>query len=169
MNIETRRLILRHSTMADVPALFEFLGDAAAMRHTHVDASLRECRRRVAVHEWRRRRDGYAPWTIVTKGDGRIVGWGGLYDDPFEPGWGVEVGYYFHPANWGKGYATELVAACMSLADDVLQLVDVRAFARPENFPSRRVLEKAGFKAVRFVPEMERILYRRGRHGMRPN
>jgi ribosomal-protein-alanine N-acetyltransferase len=164
MNIETARLVLRRPRLADVPSLFEFLGDAEAMRYTHADTSLHGCRRRVAVHEWRRRRDGYAPWTIVSKADSRIIGWGGLYDDPFDPGWGVEAGYFFHPAVWGQGYATELMKACTSLADDVLCLSEVRAFARPENVGSRRVLEKAGFEVVRFVPEMERLLYRRGRH-----
>ena len=161
MNMETSRLILRHPSLTDVPRLFEFLGDAKAMRHTHLHASPRECRRRVAVHEWRRRQDGYAPWTIVTKADGRTIGWGGLYDDPFDPGWGVEVGYYFDPAAWGRGYATELTMACTSLADD-LHLPEVHAFAHPENVGSRRVLEKAGFEAVRFVPTMLRFLYRRG-------
>jgi RimJ/RimL family protein N-acetyltransferase len=58
MSIETSRLILRHSTLSDVPGLFEFLGDAEAMRYTHADASLRQCRRRVAIHEWQRRRNG---------------------------------------------------------------------------------------------------------------
>lgn len=85
MNMETSRLILRRPTLADVPKLFEFLGDTEAMQYTHADASPRDCRRRVAAHEWRRRRDGYAPWTIATKTDARIVGWGGLYDDPLEP------------------------------------------------------------------------------------
>lgn len=28
---------------------------------------------------------GYAPWTIVRRGDGKVIGWGGLHDDPFEP------------------------------------------------------------------------------------
>lgn len=167
MDCETSRLLLRRPTLADVPRLFEFLGDVEAMRRTHADASLRECRRRVAVHERQRRRIGYAPWTVVTKADGRTIGWGGLYDDPFDPGWGVEVGYYFDPEAWGKGYATELVVACVSLADDGLGLPEVRAFARPENAGSRRVLEKAGFEVVRFLPEMERLLYRRDRHGCR--
>lgn len=167
MGIETSRLILRRPTLADVPRLSEFLGDVEAMQHTHADVSLRECRRRVAVHERRRRRDGYAPWTVVTKADFRIVGWGGLYADPFDPRWGVEVGYYFDPAAWGHGYATELTAACTSLADDVLALSEIRAFARPENVASRRLLEKAGFEAVCFIPDMERFLYRRGRHGGR--
>jgi [ribosomal protein S5]-alanine N-acetyltransferase len=163
MIIETPRLILRHPMLADVPRLFEFLGDGQAMRHTHADASLRDCRRRIALHERRRRRDGYAPWIIVTKADGRLIGWGGLYDDPFEPGWGVELGYYFDPGAWGWGYATELALACTSLADDHLRLPALGAFARPENLGSRRVLEKAGFEAVRFVPELERLLYRRDR------
>ena len=133
------------------------------MRHTHVDASLRDCRRRIAAHEWQRRRDGFGPWTAVTRTNARIVGWGGLYTDPFDPGWGPEVAYFFHPDCWGRGYATELVAASLDLADRVLELPEVRAFARPENAASRRVLEKAGFEIVRFVPEMERWLYRRRR------
>jgi ribosomal-protein-alanine N-acetyltransferase len=74
MDVETSRLILRRPRLADVPALFEFLGDAKAMQHTHADASLRECRRRVVVHEWRRRHDGYAPWTIIAKSDGQTIG-----------------------------------------------------------------------------------------------
>lgn len=167
MDVETSRLILRRPSLADVPALFEFLGDAEAMQHTHVDASLRECRRRIAIHEWRRRHDGYAPWTIVAKSEGRIVGWGGLYDDPFDPGWGVEVAYFFHPSAWGQGYASEVVAACTDVADYALHLPEVKAFAHPANARSRRVLERAGFEVVRFVPEMDRFLYRRRRQELR--
>lgn len=160
MDTETPRLVLRRPTLADVPRLFEFLGDPEAMRFTHVDTSLRQCRRRIAVHEWRRRRDGCAPWAVATKADGRVVGWGGVYCDPFAPGWGFEIGYSFHPAVWRRGYATELAAACVGLADD-LRLAELHAFAHPDNAGSRRVLQKAGFAAVRFVPEMERLLYRR--------
>ena len=163
MAMETARLMLRRPTLADVPELFTFLGDAAVMQYTDVEASIRDCRRRVAAHEHRRRQDGYAPWTVVGKADGRIVGRGGLYNDPFEPGWGVEVGYFFHPDVWGRGYATELVAACIDFADRVLRLPEVRAFAHPANAGSRRVLEKSGFEIVRYVPELERLLYSRAR------
>jgi len=165
MEIETERLLLRPPRLADVPTLFEFLGDAEAMRYTHCDATLRICRRRIAVHEWCRRRDGCAPWAVISKADGRIIGWGGLYQDPFDPGWGVEVGYSFRPQAWGRGYATELVAASLETGDKVLHLPEVRAFARPNNAASRRVLEKSGFEAVRFVPEMGRLLYCRRRNG----
>jgi RimJ/RimL family protein N-acetyltransferase len=163
MIADTARLSLRHPTLADVPALFTFLGDRRSMQYTHVDASLRDCRRRVAVHERKRRVNGYAPWTVVLRSTGRIIGWGGLYDDPFDPGWGVEVGYFFHPDVWGQGYATELVMACGDIADRVLKLPAITAFARPENIGSRRVLEKSGFELIRYIPKMERLLYSRAR------
>jgi [ribosomal protein S5]-alanine N-acetyltransferase len=162
-DLKTPRLILRRPRLADVPGLFEFMGDRSAMRYTQAHASMETCRRQIAVCEYRRRHDGYAPWAILTKEDRRIIGWGGLYDDPFDPGWGVEVIYRFHPAAWGKGFATELVSACTRYADTVLGLVEIGAFTHPDNAASRRVLEKAGFEEVRFVPEMERILYRRQR------
>ena len=165
MQIETDRLLLRPPRIADVPALYTFLGDAEAMRFTHVDRSLRQCRRRIAVHERRRRRDGCAPWTVVAKEGGEIIGWGGLYEDPFDPGWGIEVGYSFHPVSWGQGYASELVAASLDIADNSLKLAEVGAFARPENTASRRILAKFGFEEMRFVPEMGRLLYRRCRPG----
>jgi len=166
MHCQTRRLILRHPRLADVPQLFEFLGDARAMRYTQVDPSLRACRRRVAIHEHQRRRRGFAPWTVVAKADEQIIGWGGLYDDPFEPGWGVEVGYFFHPSTWGRGYASELVGATTAFADDMLRLPKLRAFAHAENTASRRVLERAGFEVERFIPEMERLLYSRSHPGL---
>jgi hypothetical protein len=40
----------------------------------------------------------------------------------------VEIGY-FHPAAWGQGFATELVATCTDLADHTLEL--------PKSGPSR--------------------------------
>lgn len=167
MRLETQRLILRPARGADVPILFTFLGDADAMQHTHVDPSLRACRKRVMVHEWFRRRDGYAPWVIVRKDGERIIGWGGLYNDPFAPGWGCEIGYFFHPEAWGHGYASELAAVVLAHADNDLKLPEVRAFAHPDNAASQRVLEKARFAKVRFVPEMDRFLFSRARQSDR--
>ncbi|RXT53016.1 GNAT family N-acetyltransferase [Bosea sp. Tri-44] len=160
MEILTERLSLRPTKLSDVPALFTFLGDAEAMLHTQQFATLRACRRHVAGHEWQRRRLGCAPWTVRSRADGAIIGWGGLFEDPFDPGWGVELGYWFAPAAWGKGYASELAAASVVEARDQLHLPELRAFARPENVGSCRVLEKAGFMRQRYIPELERHLYR---------
>jgi ribosomal-protein-alanine N-acetyltransferase len=163
--IETDRLLLSRPCLSDAPDIHTFLGDPEAMRFTHVAASLRDCRRRVAVHERRRRSDGYAPWSVRLKGSGRLVGWGGLFQDPFDPGWGTELGYWFHPDAWGHGYASELAAAAVREADETFALPKLCAFARPDNVGSRRVLEKAGFKVVRYVPELERDYLERARCG----
>jgi len=159
MTLETARLLLRPPRLSDAPALFEFLGDATAMQYTMRQASLRDCRRYLAAHERQRRRVGCAPWVVAEKGTGATIGFGGLYDDPFDPGWGVEVGYFLAPASWGKGYATELVQFCVALARDQARWPRLRAFAHPENTASQRVLLKAGFAQERFVPEMNRLLY----------
>jgi RimJ/RimL family protein N-acetyltransferase len=146
--------------MSDAAALFGFLDDVEAMRYTQALASLRDCRRYLAVHERQRRRTGCTPWVVLRKDDCAIIGFGGLYDDPFYPGWGIELGYFFAPAAWGCGYATELARFCLDLAERERRWPQIRAFARPQNTASQRVLQKAGFEMVRYVPEMERYLYR---------
>ena len=162
MTIRTDRLELRPVRGSDAPSLFEFLGDAEAMQFTQSHPSLRACRRRLAGFEWQRRRVGFAAWTAVFLSDRRVIGWGGLYVDPFDQGWGPELGYAFHPDTWGQGYATELAQAALDLADGALGVAGVSAFVHPDNVASRRLLDRMGFALVRPIPEMDRLLLRRG-------
>ena len=163
--LNTARLLLRPPRPSDAAPFFAFLGDPAAMRFTHCHASVRECRRRLAAFEWQRRQAGFAPWAVLTRDDGQLVGWGGLYEDPFDPGWGMELGYSLHPAAWGQGYATELARACLAWGDEELEAPEVWAFVHPDNTASRRVLDRTGFTKVRLLPEKERILLRRAKGG----
>ncbi|WP_036347646.1 GNAT family N-acetyltransferase [Microvirga sp. BSC39] len=160
MIFDTESLHLRPPCSSDALLLFRFLGDAQAMRFTQAHPSLDHTDRYLEAHELNRQRVGYAPWTILEKSSRTIVGFGGLYEDPFDPGWGLEVGYYFAPSAWGKGYATELVRFSLALLRQDRALSVVRAFAHPENTASRRVLLKAGFTEERFIPFMNRHLYR---------
>ena len=159
MTLETDRLLLSIPRLAEAPGLFDFLGDMRAMRHTLPLETMRDCRRHIAGHARQRRKVGYGPWTVRAKADGQIIGFGGLYDDPFDPGWGIEVSYAFASQTWNNGFATELTRFCLVFARKELGVHLVRAFAHPENVASRRVLEKAGFREQRFVPEMNRYLY----------
>ena len=166
--IETKRLLLSEPKLSEVPALFSFLGDKSAMQHTRCDVNFRECRRRIAVHEWKRRHEGFAPWTVRLKTTEKIIGWGGIYNDPFDPGWGMELGYYFSPAAWGNGYATELCFAALQYSDEQLLADEVSAFAHRQNAASNALLTKLGFEYMRFVQDMDRNLYSRKRPKIAP-
>jgi ribosomal-protein-alanine N-acetyltransferase len=161
MSLETERLTFRPPRLADAAPLFEFLGDSTAMQYTTVQDSLRDCRRYLAAHERQRRRVGCAPWVTVEKQTGRTIGFGGLYVDPFDPGWGVEVAYFFAPTAWGKGYATELARFCIAHAKQQARWQTLSAFAHPQNVASQAVLRKSGFREERLMPELQRLLYRR--------
>ncbi|MGB2721183.1 MAG: GNAT family N-acetyltransferase [Rhodococcus sp. (in: high G+C Gram-positive bacteria)] len=56
----------------------------------------------------------------------------------------IEVGYWVHPAEWGRGYAGEL----LDLAQDHTYGPPMAAQVYPANSASRRVLERAGFTLV---------------------
>ncbi len=153
----TARLHLAPPRLEDAPDLFAFMGDAEVMRHTYRQESMRSMRRHIAAHRCQARRLGFGPWTIRHAGE--VIGFGGLNDDPFDPGYGPEIAYFFARDAWGKGFAGELVAASLALAR-ARGLATVRAFAHPDNTASRRVLARAGFTVECFVPEMSRWLYR---------
>jgi RimJ/RimL family protein N-acetyltransferase len=102
----------------------------------------------------------FGPWTVRLQGSEEPVGWGGLVLDPYAPGWGVEVGYFFEPSLWGLGYATELVRAAVRYGTTKVGLIEIEAYVRPANHASKRVLEKTGFVSRGYVPELERVHYR---------
>jgi RimJ/RimL family protein N-acetyltransferase len=164
--IETPRLLLRPLRDEDIGPLFEIQGDPQAMRFTYLAPSLAECARWLRTHEALRAENGFAPWVTVLRGEDRVVGWGGLGVDPFDPAWGPEVRYFFHPAHWGHGLATELVRASVKEGFEALALPVIGAFARPDNAASIRVLEKCRFRLLRYEPALERNHYELARPGL---
>jgi RimJ/RimL family protein N-acetyltransferase len=58
-----------------------------------------------------------------------------------------------------EGYASELIAFCITEARHLRLCAKLTAFAHSEDLASQKVLTRAGFVAERFVPEMARWLY----------
>lgn len=96
---------------------------------------------------------------MTLRADGHVVGWGGLGVDPFAPGWGPEVSYFLHPAQLGRGLATEVVRASVAHGFATLALPAIGAFARPDNAAPIRVLEKCGFGLLGWEPALGRNHY----------
>lgn len=56
----------------------------------------------------------------------------------------TEVGYVLHKKFWGKGYASEAVAALLEYARKNIDVAYIIAYAHIENIGSTRVMEKCG-------------------------
>jgi ribosomal-protein-alanine N-acetyltransferase len=89
---------------------------------------------------------GFWVW-LATLGDGSEVGLAGFGGRPREDR-RLTLGYSVHDEHQGHGYATEIVELLTqwALGRDDIELV--RLTIRPENAPSLRVAEKAGFAAT---------------------
>lgn len=154
--INTEHLILRPFKEDDSQFLYLIQSDPNSMQYTFCSKSLDESQSRLKAYASQLNQLGFAPWTIVLKSNKEIIGWGGLNVDPYESGWGTEVAYFFHPNYWSRGYATELVKASIQYGFSTLQLTEINAYVHIRNHSSIRVLEKCGFRPVRYVPELRR-------------
>lgn len=158
-SIKTTHLSLRPLHPADYEPLYQIQSDAQAMQYTYVATSLEEFCEHISAYANLETTIGYAPWAIVEAASASLCGWGGLCIDPFDPGWGVEISYYFSPQVWGRGYATELTYAALTHGFETLYLPAIGAFAHPENKASNRVLVKCGFCLHHYEPKLARNFY----------
>ena len=88
----SHRMTFLPPNQSDIPQIFEFLGDPVAMQFTDPSLDFDACRLKIMAHEAQRPKIGFAPWSIRTENSARIIGWGGLYLDPFDEGWGLGSG-----------------------------------------------------------------------------
>ena len=109
---------------------------------------------------------GYGYWSFVDRESGAFLGNGGLAS--FERGLPdlagyPEAGWAFVPDAWGRGLATEAMAAILGWADEVLGRPEIRCIIDPGNAASQRVAAQLGFKAMGEVdfPPGKTGLYRR--------
>lgn len=113
---------------------------------------------------------GFGYWSFLDRASGAFLGNGGLAW--FERGIagleGVpEAGWAFIPDAWGKGLATEAMAAVLEWADATLAAPEIRCIIDPGNQASRRVADKLGFRFLESSDEaLGRIdLFSRQRSG----
>ncbi|WP_430387979.1 GNAT family N-acetyltransferase [Dyella sp. 20L07] len=93
---------------------------------------------------------GYGYWAVEEKETGRYIGDIGFADfrrdmEPSLEGM-LEFGWVLAPSAHGKGYASEAVAAATAWGEQHFGALRAVCIISPENLPSIRVAEKAGFK-----------------------
>jgi RimJ/RimL family protein N-acetyltransferase len=142
--VDTARLVLRQPTNADAASIFQrYASDLDVTRFLgwprHQSIQDTEVFLQFSAQEWTRWPAG--PDLICSRAGGQLLGSTGL---GFQTANEAVTGYVLATDAWGKGYATEALAAMLDVARGV-GVTRLFAQCHPEHRPSQRVLEKCGF------------------------
>jgi RimJ/RimL family protein N-acetyltransferase len=166
--VETERLVLerlRPEHLDDLYALHSHPAVVPTLWARPEPPTRRQVRDQLQakVEHWERFGFGY--WLARARRTGEMVGRGGPQHTYVGELHGIEVGWAIVPERWGQGLATELAQACVEVAFDHLDLLEIVAFTLPTNLASRRVMEKSGFVYERDIIHvgLPHVLYRRRR------
>ena len=145
ISLLTERLLLRSFVMEDAEAIFRMSQEETLKLRMpdQVYQSLAEAAEIAAflmdkakIEEW--------PFVlgIALQTTGDLVGHVGL--SPVEES--IEIGYAIAMNHQGRGYASEAVAAFSKWAVNHFSLAGIWAILMSDNHPSKKVLERAGYK-----------------------
>lgn len=155
LELETPRLMLRPVRDADLPGLAQ-----AALNGVHdpsrtpfrvpwTDAPAEDLPRNLAAYQWSlRNRVAPHDWTIAfaVHVDGRVVGSQDLSAYDFANRSTVNTGSWLTTAAQGRGFGTEMRAALLLFAFDVLGAAWAESSASAWNKPSLTVSRKLGYR-----------------------
>jgi RimJ/RimL family protein N-acetyltransferase len=141
--IKTKRLMLRSFDLADAARVRELAGarevalNTMRIPHPYPDGAAEEW---ISSQEQTLAEGNH----VFAIDDGQLVGAIGLHvNQDFDR---AEVGYWLGLPFWGRGYATEAVAAILRYGFEELKLNRIYAGYFSRNAASGRVMEKNGMK-----------------------
>lgn len=142
----TDRLVMRRITMDDAWSVFDYVSDPEVVRFSigEPHQSLEDSERYIASICDAYDQNTAGLWAITRKDNACFMGTCG-YELWYQDYHRAEIGYSLSRDNWGKGYATEALRAMVYFGLQVMGLNRIEALTHPDNIPSARVLQKAGF------------------------
>ncbi|KEZ20716.1 Acetyltransferase, ribosomal protein N-acetylase [Sphingobium yanoikuyae] len=150
--LTTDRLILRPHRVEDYPACQALWADPDVVRFiggAALDAQAVWFRILRYAGMWALL--GYGMWAIEDRANGELLGEAGLLSAArglAELDGVPEAGWVLGPAAWGRGIATEAMAAIFVWTDAHLAAPSIRCIIAPDNGGSIKVAEKLGFAAL---------------------
>ncbi|WP_163937287.1 GNAT family N-acetyltransferase [Paraferrimonas sp. SM1919] len=145
--IDTPRLQMRHFTANDAADVYPFLADPLVTKYTGdgiVVTSVQDALN-VITNIWLKEyaQYGYGRYALIHKADNKVIGFCGI---KFETEINAnDIGYRLLPEYWGKGLATEAVAALLEYVQNQLTISQLVAEVDMNNIASQKVLQKLGF------------------------
>lgn len=139
MMLRTSRLTLRAFVPEDWQALFEYLSDPVVVRYEPYAPFTKSACIIEALH---RAQDDRFVAVCLTE-TGKLIG--NLYLHK-HPAFNAELGYVFHRAFWGKGYASEAASALLTHVFSLGEIHRVYAMCNPQNISSVALLQRIGMR-----------------------
>jgi RimJ/RimL family protein N-acetyltransferase len=94
--------------------------------------------------------NGFGPWALADRGDGAVIGRGGLRWTEVDGRLVAELPWTIASNRQREGLASEAAAAAIAWAETI-ELAELAALIRPQNSASLRVAEKVGLRRGREV------------------
>ena len=162
MLIETPRLLIRKFTDDDAGFIYQLVNTSEWLknigdRNVHNEQDALNYLRNVHYKSYNE--NGFGHYAVLLKNNLVPIGVCGFLKREGLPG--VDAGYAFLPAYFGRGYAFESVSAILTYAKDVLKFPSLYAIVLKENLPSRKLLDKLGFlfeKGIKLPPSDEALM-----------
>jgi len=150
--LESRRIIYRKLTMADLPWLIEMRSPEAVNRYLGGPKmqNPESIATRLKFYMDCYDKFGFGQAMMIHKETGEGMGTSGL--QPLEDTGEIEVGYNFSEKFWRQGYGYESAMAWLEFGFERCGLERIVAVAYPENTGSWRIMEKCGMKYEKTEP-----------------
>jgi RimJ/RimL family protein N-acetyltransferase len=145
---QSERLLFRQFTLRDAALLFDLNSDPDVTKYVHEAPTTKEnapeILRNIILPQYELK---LGRWAVHLKFTEEFIGWAGLKYLPERDE--IDLGYRFKKQYWGKGYATEAAATCISYGFAHLDLDRIVAQAHVENTASLKVIQKCGMKFLK--------------------
>ena len=144
--LRTKRLLLRRWLARDRQPFAAMNADAEVMAHFPATLSRAESVAMIERTEACFERRGYGLWAIELAEEQLFIGFAGLspVDIPVAFAPAVEVGWRLARPFWGRGFASEAVAAAITFGFSERDLTEIVSFTAVGNERSRGVMERLG-------------------------
>ena len=139
---ETKRCFICEMTAEDMDALYEILTDEETAKYLPAKAGSKEeeLEKLVSYVSCVYSFFEYGYWGVFLKETGELIGRAGFKEGEYP----LEAGYVIKRSEWGKGYATEVLAELVRYAKEELDCTQIVANIDERNTASLRVAEKCG-------------------------
>ena len=130
--------------------LYPIFSDQLAMKYFGPERilSLKETQQWIKNHEDLKLTEGFAPWIVSLKTNGKIIGWGGLTRNSHDEQPYNELIYIISKEYWGMGFGYELAKFSIQYGFNSLNLKTIDTNVRSQNSRSINIIKKLGMNFI---------------------